>query len=99
VSTKVNIQYVGFESKVLVREYTFLVVEASTPPREFTLTIPHRAFDSHRARYQDAAAICLLRLQRELASQSNHPQEKRFKITDADLADYDRAHTRKAVRR
>ena len=96
---KAIVQYIGFESKALVREYTFQVVEVSNPPREFTLTIPLRVFDSHRARYQDAATICLLRLQRELATHANHPPETHFRISDADLEDYDRAHTRKGVRR
>ena len=67
------VQYVGFEAKPSVREYTFSVRETSNEPRDFTLTITNEAFDSHRARYQDAPDICSLRLHRELATYANHP--------------------------
>ncbi len=69
------VQYVGFEAKALVREYTFSVRETSNEPREFTLTIANEAFDSRRAHYQDAPHICSLRLPRELATYANHPPE------------------------
>ena len=68
------IQYVGFKVTPLVREYTFSVREA-TGAREFILNIANEAFVSRRARYQDAPAICALRLSAELAANSNHPQE------------------------
>jgi len=70
--------------------------EASQPQRRlsqpearyFTLTIPHEAFLTHRARYQDGPDICFLKLQRELAIYANNPPETHFRVTDAELDDY-----------
>jgi hypothetical protein len=81
------VQYLGFQAKPQVREYTFNVREAGVE-REFTLKIANEAFVAHRARYQDAPAICALRLNAELASHSNHPQETQFVITTAELDEY-----------
>lgn len=81
------IQYIGFESKAQTRQYAFSVREAGME-REFTLHIANEAFVSHRARYQDAPAICALRLHAELAAYSNHPPDTRFVITSADLDAY-----------
>jgi hypothetical protein len=41
-----NIQYVGFKSKAIVREYSFLLRKSSIEPREITLTILNEAFPS-----------------------------------------------------
>ena len=93
------VQYIGFEAKALVREYIFSVREAANKPREFTLTIANEAFVSRRARYQDAPDICSLKLQRELATPTNHPPKTHFRISDAELDDYRAAHTHKPARR
>ena len=45
-----------------------------------------------RVRFQDAPGICSQRLQRELAAAANHPQETRYHITAAELAEYRAAH-------
>lgn len=91
MSNNILVQYVGFEAKPLVREYTFSVREAGEQ-REFTLTIANEAFDSHRARYQDAPGICSSKLRRELASHDNRPPKNHFRITDMELQDYQDAH-------
>jgi hypothetical protein len=88
LSDEIIVQYVGFSAKELVREYTFSVREVPSEPRKYTLTIPHEAFASHRARYQDAPGICLLRLRLELATLPKDPAATAFCITDAELADY-----------
>ncbi len=98
MSDYINIQYVGFEAKALVREYTFSVRQAMNELREFKLTIANEAFVSHRARYQDAPDICFLKLQRELATFANHPPKTHFRISDAELDDYRGAHTSKSAR-
>ena len=98
MSHYINIQYVGFEAKALVREYTFSVREATNELREFKLTIANEAFVSHRARYQDAPDICFLKLQRELTAFANHPPKTHFRITDAELDDYRGAHAPKSAR-
>lgn len=98
MSNTVIVQYVGFHAKGLVREYTFSVREATDEPREYTLTIANEAFDSHRARYQDAPDICSLKLHRELATYANHPPKTHYRITDAELEEYRGTHTHKAAR-
>jgi len=98
VRDQIIVQYVGFASKALVREYTFAVRGAETVPREYTLTITNEAFQAHRARYQDAPQICSLRLRRELATNANQPPTNEFCITDAELADYRGARAQKSLR-
>ncbi len=88
------IQYVGFQAKALVREYTFNVRAQASDPREFTLTIPNEAFHSRRARYQDAPDICALKLHGELAGPQHLPSQTHYRITDAELATYYSTHTK-----
>jgi hypothetical protein len=90
------IQYVGFKVTALVREYTFSVREA-TGAREFILDITNEAFVSRRARYQDAPAICALRLSAELAAHANHPLESHFAITASELDSYRHSHGPKSA--
>lgn len=87
-----------FEAKALVREYTFVVREASTDPREFTLSIANEAFHKHRVRFQDAPDVCSLKLRHELAANANHPPSSHFRITDADLEEYRSSHAPRASR-
>jgi hypothetical protein len=89
-------QFVGFEVKTLVREYTFSVRQPPSDARQFTLTIPNEAFDQHRVRYQDAPDVCSLKLRRELATYANNPPDDHYGITDAELEDYRSSHTRTA---
>ncbi len=98
MSESVIVQYVGFEAKALVREYSFLVREVTSETREFTLTIVNEAFDSHRARYQDAPDICSLRLRRELAACGNQPPKTQYRISEAELDEYRDAHAPKSAR-
>jgi hypothetical protein len=81
------LQYIGFTSGTLVREYSFLVRHESGP-REYTVTIANEAFVSHRARYQDGPTICSLKLRRELATNATDLSITQFCITDSELADY-----------
>jgi len=90
------VRYVGFAVKPLVREYTFSVRDAGNE-REFTLNIANEAFLFHRARYQDAPAICALRLNAELAAHSNHPPDSDFAITASELESYRKSRTPSVV--
>jgi hypothetical protein len=83
------IQYVGFRASALGRDYVFSVREPGAQPCEYTLTIANEAFESHRARYQDAPDICSLRLHQELAISTNDPATTHFGITDTELVAYD----------
>ena len=55
------------------------------------MTIANAAFVEHRVRYQDGPDVCSLRLYREFTTQTTS-----FSITDAELADYKKAHTPKS---
>ena len=92
----VVLQYVGFENKGAVREYTFTLRGTGGASSEYFVTIANDAFVAHRVRYQDAPEICSLRLHREFAARTDHPPFTHFSVTDAELADYKDAHTPKS---
>ncbi len=98
MSESVNVQYVGFESQALVREYSFLVRQTSSGTREFTLTIVNEAFSSHRVRYQDAPDICSLKLHRELAAYANHPPQTHYRVSEVELDEYRDSHSPRVAR-
>lgn len=93
------IQYIGFELKPRGRDYSYRVVDPKTENREFTLTISNQAFVERRVPYQDAAAVCYQKLQRELATESpEQPLRRHFTISDQELEEY-RAKYRPAKKR
>ena len=94
MSTGIIVQYVGFQTTLLAREYTFTVREAGQD-REFTLNIANEAFLAHHVKYQDAPAICSARLLTELASHANNPPESNYVITSAELEHFRDSHTEK----
>jgi hypothetical protein len=94
MSGSILVQYVGFRTNTLSREYTFNV-RGDGEDREFTINIANEAFVSHRARYQDAPAICAELLQAELAAHENHPLETQYVITSAELETYRAARSPK----
>jgi hypothetical protein len=96
MTESVNVQYVGFEAKALVREYSFIVRRALNETSEFTLTIENEAFGSRRVRFQDATEISLLRLYRELSVFGNHPPQAHYLISETDLDEYSSSHAPKA---
>jgi len=96
MSESTNVQYVGFEAKELVREYSFLVRQVSGT-REFSLAIAHQAFSSLRISYQDAPDICSAKLHRELATYANHPPQTQYTISEAELKEYRTSHAPKSA--
>ena len=92
-----NVQYVGFESKALVREYSFVLRRALNETTGFTLTIGNEAFDSRRVRFQDAPEICSLRLHRELAVFGEQTPHANYQISEKDLDDYRSSHAPKRL--
>jgi hypothetical protein len=92
-----NTQYVGFKSKVIVREYSFLLRESSIEPHEITFTILSEAFRSHGLRYQDAPDLCLLKLHREMANSVDNPLETHYRISRTEMDDYRYSHFPKAA--
>jgi len=95
VSEKLLLQYVGFENRGTVREYTFTLRGSGGTSTEYFVTIANAAFVAHRVRYQDGPEICSLRLHREFAARTDHPPSTRFSVTDAELAEYMNAHAPK----
>jgi hypothetical protein len=79
VSDAVVLQYVGFETKGAIREYTFTLRGTGGASSEYFVTIANDAF----------------RLHREFATQTDHSPSTRFSVTDAELADYQDAHAPK----
>ena len=92
-----NIRYVGFKSKAIVREYSFLLRESSIEPREITLTILNEAFRSHGLRYQDAPDLCSLKLHREMANSVDNPLKTHYRISGTELDDYRYSHFPRAA--
>ncbi len=97
MSDNTNVQYVGFQSKELVREYSFLVRQESGT-REFLLAIANEAFRSRRISYQDAPAICSAKLHRELATYANYPPQTQYTISEGELKEYRDSHAPKAAK-
>ena len=89
----VNVQYVGFTAKAMVREYSFLVRESSIESHEVTFTILNEAFTSHRLSLQNGPDICSLKLHRELADSSNGPLKTHYRISETELDAYRESHT------
>ena len=94
----VNIQYVGFESKSIVREYNFLVHGLSSEPSEISFSILNAAFHPHGLRFQDAPDICSLKLHRELADSANNPLKPHYRLSETELNDYHDSHTPKSAK-
>jgi hypothetical protein len=92
VGDPIILQYVGFDTKGAVREYIFCRCGPGGESSNYFVTIANEAFVAHRARYQDAPAICSTRLRREFASKVTHSPSTTFSVTDAELADYQDTH-------
>ena len=90
-----SVRYLGFESKGDGRAYT-LRVDGEGEPRMVTVTIPHAAFNSRQARFQDAPELCFARLQRELAANSELPDGMQLVITLGELEEFREAQMRRS---
>ena len=91
------VRYLGFQTKVSAREYSFQVHEAGAD-RQFTLSIANEAFLLRQARYQDGPDICAQKLQTELAAHANHPSQTEYVISHIELETYRVARTPKPNR-
>ena len=98
VDQQIVLQYLGFESKGALREYTFSLRGLGGESSNYFVTIANDAFSAHRARYQDGPSICSIRLHREFASRVDLPPSSTFSVTDEELAAYRDAHAPKAKR-
>jgi hypothetical protein len=90
-----SIRYLGFECTSEGRDYQ-LRVDGAGEPRLFTITIPTAAFESRKARFQDAPELCFARLQRELLSNAELPDGLKLVISPAEIDEYRDAQLRRS---
>ena len=94
-----HVEYIGFHNNDATRDYLLCVRHGDGRCDEFVVTIEQAAFVSGRARYQDGAEICFLKLSRALAAWAAAPDSgplaSRQGVTEADLLAYREAHAPK----
>ncbi len=93
------VRYMGFQSTTEGREYTLRVDGQNAEPRLFVFIIPHAAFASKEARFQDAPDLCFAKLQRELLGEHEPTPGSRHVLTSADLAHYRETQTKRPPER
>jgi hypothetical protein len=93
-----SIRYLGFRSTGEGRAYT-LRVDGGETPRVVTITIPHDAFASKQARFQDAPDICFAKLQRELALNADLPDGLELLVSRTEIDDYRDGQSRRTPER
>jgi len=83
------IQYIVFQLRPRGRDYSYRVVDPKSENREFILTISNQAFVERHVPYQDAAALCYQKLQKEHAAErTERPLQRHFTISDQELDEY-----------
>jgi hypothetical protein len=88
---KTSLRYVGFGNGPESRDY-HLAAQVDAVTIDYTLSIPHAAFASGRAKLQEGPEICYHRmLQQLLACGLDGPTT--ITISDRELSDYRDAHT------
>jgi len=94
--TTLRSEYVGFTVDKTSRVYAMRVRAPDGIVHDVQIAIANQAFLSNRVRYQDAAEICFLKLERELGDggEGSIPTS-RLEVTDAELDEYREAHTKK----
>ena len=88
-------EYVGFTVNETARLYTLRVSQPDGQSRDFVLSISIKAFLRNEIPYQDAPAICFLKLERELEARGNENTATNIRITDAELAEFRESHEKK----
>jgi hypothetical protein len=95
---KPHVEYIGFRNTEATRDYVLFVRHGDGRCDEFVVAIKQEAFVSGRARYQDGAEICFLKLARALADWVAAPESRpalRQDVTEADLLAYNEEHAPK----
>jgi hypothetical protein len=87
-----HVAYVGFKSIPSAREYTFRVIQADGTSHDFHIAVSNDAFLSRNVRYQDAAEICFLKLQRALIACEPGQLPVAQALTAGDFEEYRLAH-------
>jgi hypothetical protein len=88
-----RIRYMGFRTTDDGREYTLRATGVGEP-RDFVMMIPHQAFATKQARFQDAPDLCCAKLTRALAVETDEaPTVDRLVLTVEELTEYRVART------
>lgn len=91
-----QVEYVGFRNGATTRDYVLAVRHADGSRDEYVVAIEHAAFAARRARYQDGAEICYLKLRRAVAAWTLAPESgplaARQDVTEAELLAYREEH-------
>lgn len=95
MATTPRSEYLGFTVDERCRTYRLRVRQPDGASREFTVSIANRAFLANRVRYQDAPEICFLKLERELIAQGDEMRQSLLEVSDEELDEYRRSHTKK----
>jgi len=80
-------EYVGFKSTTLGREYAFHVRFSPQDARDYLVTISGEAFSSRRVSFQDGPNVCSSRLKRELTANPDIPTGTAFLIDEKEIDD------------
>lgn len=83
-----RIEYMGFYTGVLTRDYRLRVIEDDGSFHDVVVAIAHAAFRDKRVRYQDGAEICYIKLQSAMAESAGTPPDAHHEVSDADLVAY-----------
>lgn len=83
-----RIEYMGFYTGVLTRDYRLRVIEDDGSFHDVVVAIAHAAFRDKRVRYQDGAEICYLKLQSAMAESAGARPGPHHEVSDADLLAY-----------
>lgn len=96
MTTGLRSEYVGFTVDETSRVYSMRVRMLDGTVHDVQIAIATQAFLTNRVRYQDAAEICFLKLQRALSQFVEGTMlPSRLEVTDAELEAYQKAHTKK----
>ena len=83
------IQYVGFDTALGSRVYTFHVIDMPHEARDFTVKVVSEAFRPDRLSLQDGPGICYARLAQELRGRtSESPADSCLSIGERDIDEY-----------
>jgi hypothetical protein len=87
-----QVSYVGFKNLATSREYAFRVTQVDGSSNDFLFAVSNDAFLTHHVRYQDAAEICFLKLQRAVIASGPGLPAARQDVTEQDFEAYRLAH-------
>lgn len=87
------IQYIGYESKLNVRTYSFRVVDLFMKAREFTLSVSSESLMEYHFKCQDVPDLCFSKLKQELNCETQeHTLPLKMAVSDGELQKYVQDH-------